>query len=286
VAFTDRSDIFAAINEETFNRLVSQLAAQRPAMFNHATRAIAEDEEVRKRLCLPIEAHRGVLRKRQPLVTVADPLPVPGTSFGLNFAFQIADMRVDFHPGDEFPLPPELDPLPEQRLAVKARICGGISCPSERELEKLIPPPPPPEDGEKKETRSEEKPPKELTPLPLGELLCFCLDVYAVLGVRNAEFHGTPYLQPFLTGFEIVDIEPRGLENNIECYIALVLKLAILPKLTTPLGAAGLNLAKRAPGFFTSASIAIKPAPVSRALPNNPAIEKDQLRVFIDVEVV
>ncbi len=100
-------------------------------------------------------------------------------------------------------------------------------------------------------------------------------------------YNGKPYLEPFLDGFEIVEINPTGLENGLECYIGLMLKLVVLPGLRVLLQHAPLNLTQGATDLFpTPTNVVLSPMPISSALPNNPAIEKDLLKVFIKTEVI
>jgi len=274
MALTDHCDIFASFHEDGFNQIVHHIQRQRPSMFNYATREIASDP---RRLCEAISVHPIVGVRGNPLVTIVDPLPIPGSDYGVNFAVQLVDLRIDFHPGDEFPLPPQLaPPLAPQRLAIQLKICGGLGCPPREVVDHLIPPP---------RVRPERKPergadpPHVVTPLPFRELTCFCLQAFVVAGIRVRNYDGKPWLEPFLDGLEIVDIRPEGLENAIECYIALMLKLVVLPQLRILLEMAPLDIIK------DKVSVSLHPVPTSAAVPNNPAIEDDQLKAFIKLEV-
>lgn len=277
MAYTDKCDIFASLHEAGLNRVLARVRAQRPSLFNYATAAVASNPEL---LCRAIEAHPIVLARNNPLVTIVDPLPIPGTNYGVNFAAQVTNLRLDFHPGDEFNLPAELTPpLKPQRLALKLTVCGGIGCPRPDIVDKLIPPPEP------KEDRKSAKPPLVL--LPVQRLNCFCVDAYATGGIRIAQYYGQPYLEPFLEGFEIVDIKPEGLENSLECYVTLLLRLSVLPGLRILLKHAPLNLTQGAADLFpTPTNVALSPVPTSPGLPYNPALEENQLKAFIKAEVI
>lgn len=280
MGFTDNCDIFASFHEDGFNQILSHIKSQRPSLFNYATADVAKNREL---LCSAIEPHPIIFIRNNPLVTIMDPLPVPGTNYGVNFAVQIVEMKIDFHPGNQFNLPPELNPpLNVQRLGIKLRICGGIGCPGKDIIDQFIPLP---EDPDKNPNRQQEKVPLIL--LPVRQLTCFCLDAYATGGIRIVNYHGRPYLEPFLDGFEIVDIEPTGLENSIECYVVLTLKLSVLPGLRILLKEMPLNLTQGAPDLFPKpTNIVLSPTSVSPTLPNNPAIEEDLLKVFIKAEVI
>ena len=76
----------------------------------------------------------------EPL-TVENPLPVPGTNglYGFDFCVQIVKLEIDFHPGNVFALPPELNPpLQPQRLALRLTVCAAIVCPDDRGLEDIV----------------------------------------------------------------------------------------------------------------------------------------------------
>lgn len=287
MGFTDNCDIFASFHEDGFNQIISHVRRQRPSLFNYATADVAKDREL---LCKAIEVHPIVFIRNNPLVTIVDPLPVPGSNYGVNFAVQVVDLRIDFHPGDEFNLPPELNPpLKAQRLALYLRLCGGIGCPPKDIIDKFIPPPEDPAKPVETKPRDSDRPEENvpLIPLPTRELICFCLDAYATGGVRIVTYNSKPYLEPFIDGFEIVDIKPAELENSLECYIGLMLKLVVVPGLRVLLKHSPLNLTQEVPDLFPQpTNIILSQMPVSAALPNNPAVEKDLLKVFIKVEVI
>lgn len=285
MSFTDQCDIFASFHEEGFNRILGHVRRQRPSLFNYATQGIARDLEL---LCRRIDAHEIVWARGNPPVTIVDPLPIPGTEFGVPFAIQIAELALDFHPGGVFALPAELAPLGAQRLALKLKICGGIGCPSRDVVIKLTPRPSDQRPESPKATHEDPDPrsTRTITPLPTQKLHCFCLDAFVSAGVRIATYSGKPYLEPFLQGFEIVEVKPEGLESSLECYIGLLLQLSLLPGLRVLLRHAPLNLTQGATDLFPQpTNIALTPTPTSAALPNNPAIEMDLLKAFINVEV-
>lgn len=274
MAFTDNCDIFASFHEDGFNGILHHVRRQRPSLFNYATAQVVAQPGM---LCSKIEAHPIVGKRSNPLVAIVDPLPVPGSPYGLNFAVQLAELEIDFHPGNRFALPPELSPpLKAQRLAIRLKVCGGIGCPDRGLVDELIPPPPTPNDDKGRDDRDLREP---LIPLRSRELQCFCLDAFATGGVRIRHYNDVPWLEPFVDRVEIVDIRPQGLENSLECYIEVMLKLVVLPKLRILLEATAFEL-------MQNVSVVLKPMPTSGALPNNPAIEKDLLKAFIKVEVV
>ena len=282
MAFTDNCDLFASFHEDGFNRIVTHVRRQRPSLFNYGTAELANHPS---RLCRDIPAHPIVAIRGNPLVTIVDPLPIPGTDFGLDWGVQITDVRLDFQPGNQVQLPPELTPLGAQRLALFVRVCIGIACPPDDLVDQLIPPPKLPQKKVRPHDRPPdigvERPPAPPRPIPFrGELRCVCLDAYVTGGVRIRHYYGKPYLEPFLQGFEIVDIKPRELEDALECYIRLIFKLSVLPGLRVLLEMTPLDIIK------DKVHLSLVPMPTGPALPNNPAIEDDLLKAFIKVEVI
>jgi hypothetical protein len=285
MAFTDNCDIFASFHEDGFNAILRHVSQQRPSLFNYASLGIFANPQL---LCHPINAHPVVALRGNPLMTRIDPLPIPGTAFAMELAVQVIDAKIDFHPGKLFALPRELGPIDAQRFAISMTVCIGLGCPRDLPLDRFIEPPQDkpdsapspmpwkPDTGKDRNDRQPDPP----RPLPTRELICFCLDVFAVGGVRIRDYNGKPYLEPFLDRIEIVDVRPEKLESAIECYLELMLKLGLIPKLRILLERAPLEIIKNI------ASVVVKPTPISAAVPNNPAIEDDQLKAFVDLEVV
>jgi hypothetical protein len=277
VAFTDHCDVFGSLHEAGINRVVRHIMLQRPSLFNYGTYLFAQQPDL---LCERIERHPEVDDRGNPILTVEDPLPVPGTNglYGFDFCVQIVKLEIDFHPGNVFALPPELNPpLEPQRLALRLTVCAAIVCPDDRGLEDIV------KDLEtrdredqRKDDRDQPRPPPK--PLPRGKPICFCIDVF---GVAQVTFDGPSVDQRVrigLMGLEIVDIRPDELETSLECVLATTLRLAVLPRTRIPLDFLTLKL-----GDYGSLSLA--PTPISANVPHNPAIEDDRLAVRLDLTV-
>jgi hypothetical protein len=275
MALTDNSDVFGAVHEDGINLIAQHITRQRPSLFNYGTRFFQLRPE---RLCHKIDAHPEVVRRGNPLITVEDPLPIPGTNgaYGLDFCVQLTKLMLDFHPGNAIALPPELAPLGRQHLAFMVEACAGILCPDRKVVDAAgddVADQTPPRKDDKEQRDPRETPKFPPRPLPGGEMHCFCLGVFAVAHVERLVASGREFIVVRLDGLEIVDIKPDGLENALECYVSTIIRLAVLPKLRIALDTLVMDL-----GEFLSLSIG--PTPISAAVPNNPAIEDDQLKVF------
>ncbi len=290
MALTINSDFYVAIQDAGINRVVKHVMQQRPSIFNYGTLAVFRNPEL---LCEKIDVANEVLQAGNPLITVLDPLPVIGTNLGLNYCVQLTKGEIDFHPGDIISLPPELNPLANQRLSIHFQVCAGMGCPTGR-----IPLPgkfttsvltaarlsasrvspssniPLPGKGEVG------LPNNEVVVVPTSKLECFCLDLFATAEAKITGAAGNQTILPTIDGIEIVDLKPEGLENSIECYALLALNKGIIPPLATSMSTLAfgiINLPENMGNLQVSGSTTV---------PNNPAIEQNQLKAFINLDQI
>jgi hypothetical protein len=312
MALTDRSEFFGSLHEDGINRVVRHVQRQRPSLFNYATAAFRGNEHL---FCERIDADPRVQRAGNPLFTVQQPIPVLGTPasypVGLNWCLQFTNVEIDFHPNNVIALPPELRRLDQQRFALRLRACFALDCPDEaffaselpaiesivtreRDLTRRF-------DDLAGSDRKDDKNPDRLPPRddgkkldprvpPLGRRLrCFCLEVIAIAHVEWGVIDDPErqWLKVRLDGLELVDIGPEPLESTIECYVRTVLRLGILPRLTVSIESMVLDITKtlRDWGVRIGQRVRLEPARVPADVPNNPAIEQDELRVFVKLVV-
>lgn len=328
MTLTEHCSIYVSIHEDAFNHVVRHIQRQRPSMFTYATAAFEglDVDKLTELFCCPIDVDERVIKLGEPLFTVQDPLPVFGTPYqiGLNWCLQLTEVQLDLHPNSTIDLPPQLQPFPEQGIALRLAGCFGLDCADddfvEQQLElieaqvvaegdllskklwsKIGPPredrrkPPKPDDRRRKE---EDRPddddgdddePETVTPPLSGKLRCVHLAVVAVL---HAEWvavadHERSYLRFKLDGLEIVDIEPTELEDTIECYLAMVLRLGVLPQLTTSMESLTFDITAtmREWGARLEQAVSLHPTPSSDPVPHNPEVADDELRGFVDLTV-
>lgn len=265
MAFTDNSELYAAVDEDGINLVAGHVMRQRPSLFNYGTAWVAALPS--RRLCRLIDAVPDVISRQNPLLTVMAPIPVPLTNdaYALDFCVQLTEAQIDFHPADVVALPPELSPLPVQRAAVRGRACAAIGCPPVTVLQSLPPPP-------------KERPTVPTVIHPADDAMtCFCLDFFAVAGVVIGGTGGLE-MSAVLDRVELVDIGPGELESNLECFLFVFITLGLLPALRISVETLLLDVLARLPGVTVS-------APGAPAVPNNPAIEDDRLKLFLNLEV-
>jgi hypothetical protein len=170
-------------------------------------------------------------------------------------------------------------------MALHAEVCGGIACPDKR-IQDYIgdafdhPPVKLPGQDEKDPTgkRDKERERGPIVAIPAREVDCFCLQLFAIVHMETLRTATGDQLAIRLDGVEIVDIRPEGLENSLECYIAATLRVGILPRVRIALDTMIFEMGK-------FATLAISPTPTSPAVPFNPALEEDQVKVFVNVGV-
>lgn len=272
MAFTDNCDLYAAVHEDGINLVAQHVMRQRPSWFNYATQYVSAHPEL---ACKPVAHTIDVTHYNNPLFTIEDAIPILGADappVGLNYCVELVKAEVDFHPGNVINLPAALNPpLPEQHLSMHVKVCGGMDCPSDF-LKGFQPSP----DGSGAKTN--EQKPQEVVP-PTRKLICFCLDAYVVAHVVAQNIGGIPSLVGIVDAVDVAGIEPRGLSENINCYLKTTFELLLREKLTFPISTVLFDIP-----LLHLASISAK-LTSSPLVPNNPAIEDDQLKVFVTLTV-
>jgi hypothetical protein len=272
MGFTDHCDLYAAVHEDGINLVARHVMRQRPSWFNFATQYVSAHPEL---ACKSVAHTIDVTHYNNPLFTVVDPIPVLGTDappVGLNFCVQLVAAEVDFYPGNVINLPPEMNPpLPQQHLSMHVRVCGGMDCPSDF-LNKFLPSPGP-------TSNEKNQPPLPEVIPPTRRLLCFCLDAFLVAHVAVQVVAGKPSLVGIVDAVDVVGIEPKGLSDNINCYIKTTVELLLKEKLTFPISTMFFDTQ-----LLNAANISAQ-LTSDPQVPNNPAIEGDQLKVFVTITV-
>ncbi|HKJ56902.1 MAG TPA: hypothetical protein VJ978_13045 [Nitriliruptoraceae bacterium] len=298
MALTDDCSIYGAVHEDGINLVLRHIMQQRPSYFNFATELFVKHPE---RLCVPIEPAQSVEEAANPLFRLVAPMPVLDAPrpIGLNWCFQLTEAQVDVHPLDEFGLPPEIGNLPDQHLALRFAGCLGLGCLDDAvydewvaiQIEEVLYKNAHAPAGDAPSPGYSTQPVEEIDVPEVGEITCFCMEVFAVLRPEwwrignddSAEYHLTLHLEQL----EIVDLEPDGLETIIECYVTALLRLSLLPRLTLGLRDMIFDLTGplHAVGVGKGKKIVLQPSPPSAAVPNNPAVEDDQLKAFVDLVI-
>ena len=274
MAFTNNCDLFASFHEDGMNKIVGHVMRQRPSLFNYATPDIIANRAL---WCHIPDFSVDVTKFGDPIFTELPYLPVIGTDsppIGLGFTVQIVRFQVDLNPSNRISLPPELGPkLPAQSLAMELRICGAVGCPEPKTLD-TIPVNKPP--GQKDPDRPDTSPPT--VPVP-GRLNCFCIDLFAVGHVERELIAGEEKLLAKVDRIEIVDVEPKELESNLECYLRTTVHMLLRQKLAIAWETFFVDFP-----LFGMGTVSLAPT-TNPPVPHNPAIEDDLLKAFVTMTV-
>jgi len=273
VAFTDNCDLFASVHEDGVNLVIQHIMRQRPSWFNYATADVANNPRF---WCNRPEFTKDVTKYGNPIFKVEPPIPFIGSDspvVATGFCAQLTKALIDFHPSNKINLPAELHPpLQPQRFSLTFRVCAGLECPSDEEVQQVpVGTSGQPIAGTTGQTG------EKLPPIVLrGKPNCFCLDVFVI-----GRFERTPngYLLGVIEDIDTVDITPEKLEDNVNCYLKTAVNIVLRQKLAISVQALTLSFP-----LFNIATITLSPTP-NPPVPNNPAVEEDQLKVFITMTV-
>lgn len=286
MTFTHYSDIYVAVRDAGITRILSHIIAQRPSLFNYGS-ILPETRPLP--ICRKIRTVPKVVQADNPLITKMDPLPVFQTPITLDYVIQLTKGTIDFFPGSALSLPAELNPpLRNQQFAVNFEVCAGLICQSKKSILPLT-------SSINKEDTSNIK--REDTSNIKREdtsnirkedtsninkeeesIECFCLNLFATGDCGIVGIPGKQNLSMKISGIEIPELKPDSLEKVIECYSLFTLNQGILPKITDAISALVFN-AISLPKSLGSLTFS-----ASTAAPYNPAVEDNQLKIFINLE--
>jgi hypothetical protein len=126
-------------------------------------------------------------------------------------------------------------------------------------------------------------------PVPSTNVLCTCLELFGVGHFEGGRIGSDPqqWLKVRLDGLEVVDLVPSNLEDIVECYLRLVLRLGVLSRLIVPMESLVLDITRMLQdnGTAIGQHVTLVPAAVPADVPANPAVEDDQLKVFFNLKV-
>lgn len=277
------ADIYGAVTDSAVNRAIRWLMLYRPSLFNYAApteKVITDDQgnfiEAQEvfLLCQPVHIPPGVNAATYPRCRRMPHFKLPGFDvFQMPYCLQITDVELDFHPSNALNLPPELQPpLADQQFGLRIRAQFGLACLPDALVDAFT-------QNRLFLQRSKVRWRREMI-VAVDQLVCFALEVYTVGHLYKTQVPGTPPVDQVrlaVDGMEIVDLQPPGLEAMVECYLQALLRGYVLPELVLGLEPIPVRMLGHQP--FT-----LQPH-LTPGLPHNPAIEQDELRVYIDVDI-
>ena len=273
------ADFYGAIKDAAVNRLISAMMAFRPSLFNYAApswkpvdpnRWFAGTKEVFLS-CYQVGLASAADPNTTPRFTRLPYLPAPALGgpvapLQLPWCFQVSSLAVDFHPTDQIAtLPPELSPpLTPQHFALEMDAFLGIGCPSPDLVQSML--------GQYQDFT------RRNPVIPVDRLQCFQLQLYITAHLEKTAINTPPIdaVAVKLDDLEIVDLQPDGLENALECYLRTLVTVVLAPQLIAPLQ----TIVVEALGVKVSITPTLAPD-----VPVNPAIEENELRIWVNVKI-
>jgi hypothetical protein len=231
-------DVTLAVNEEAIGRINGHLAANRPSLFNYGTEFVRDNPD----------RHRVPITGPPPIMTVPTGAPptVPGTNIVANYIIQITDFQIDFFPQSVItdPLPPNIAAtFRENTFLIKTSFWMGL----------------------------------EITPsFPMQhfQLTVFIVVAVAIDGPNRKVLLSVAH-RADQEGFEIVDVQPDGLESILEAIARTTITEHTLKKMKSDLS----QLVFKA-GDPPLAKIELIPSNGT-----NPVIAADTMQFFFEVAV-
>ncbi|MDA4118212.1 MAG: hypothetical protein OK455_07700 [Thaumarchaeota archaeon] len=308
MVYTTNSDIYVAVHENGINDLISRLMLEVPSFFNFGSRYVATYPQL---ACNPIKANP--IDPEDPLISPIDISGIPpllfstsfspfpsenppiGTPvpFNLNipipspdFIVQLSQLQIDFSSGNAIALPSTVtSPLPAQHFAIHAQTFAGATCPSGKRKPIVVGNTQLASRAKQVEERigqTMERHIPGISNIPAPHLDCFELDLFAEGVLKNPG--SSRFLNMNLDSLDIVGFGPDGLRELIDCYLMYFTNgvLFSVSNAVNALLAETLNLESLLD--YNPATFTLQVTP-SASVPNNPAIENDQVKLFMDANV-
>jgi hypothetical protein len=271
------SDVYAAITDSAINRAIRFLMTWRPSLFNYV--APSQHFAVPPGSQVPVFGERWLVCQALTLpaalplhhrYTRVPPLKIKGFP-GIPYCIQITDLAIDFQPSNAVGLPAELEPpLADQQFALWGKVQAGVGCPPDTLIDALLRVP------RSTFANLAHGPADDMT-FDVLALTCFSLELFATghlyTDVEPGSAPPITRVRVALDGVEVKDLSPAGLEDAAECYARAAIRGWVLPDLLVALEPILVN------------ALGVKSV-VPTLVPNrphNPAIEQDELRVWLDL---
>jgi hypothetical protein len=246
-AYTSKSDFYFSIHENGINRLTNRLMLEVPSLFNYGSTYIRTHPQL---ACNTIKADPSVTAAGDPLITGLDQIDrrILPSNFQLpsnlpDFIFQLSALQVDFHPGDAIALPPTV-PQPLQGQRLALRAQAFMGLACPAQEDR--------------------------------RLQCFSLDLFTELSLKSPST--TKFLEMGVNALDVVEIEPDGLRKILDCYLMYFANQA----LRTASDYANSLISGPLPVPTNGPITNLKVSPAAAA-PNNPAVEDNQLKLYLNL---
>lgn len=212
MSLTQTHDVFAAIHEDGLDDLLRRFFTTRPKYLNYGS--------------------PGFTAATTVTATQMAAIPFPGVPGGIEWSVRLAQPVVDAHP-QSTGLPPELDPLGAERVAIRTAVQICVDCSNRERGDDQRDPRPDQQDpthGHHRKYDPDRPIGKDLKPV------CFVVEVYAIARAERTTSAAGDALRLVVDAIELVDLEPNELESLVECLLLQILR-AVLASVRLPLTA-------------------------------------------------
>ena len=258
--YTQHSDFYFAIHENGFNDAINLAMQFLPSFFNYTDKTNFNSNVA----CVPINPDPSVAAHGDPIISKIYPpngiyqsflmqfpqTPIPLTPLtiqlpqnSLNYVFQLTKLQVDFSPGNVIALPTT---VPHPLPSQNLAIHAAVAL--------------------------------GLSCPDNSELInCFLIDLFTELSLKNSS--SPKFLDIKMKALDIPEFQPDGLRKILDCY-AMFLTNEVFGWLSLQIDNIVSNPLPFTPGGVIN-NIQITPATIPNQ--NNPALENDQLKLFMNL---
>jgi hypothetical protein len=238
VPLTPPGDLYFALNDSLFPKVFAAIKQQRPSLLNYATPYFAKHPGDWC-LAIPNPANGAPKFTAISAVQVLTGSPAPP----VEFMIQISDIEVGFGV-DTVGLPPELLPLPAQRVVLKVSLTARfavpqldpttVGCPTTNQF-------------------------FAHADFPLKMCDCFAVTFFSIATAWIMPCGATNWIAFALEKFYTPNFTPPGLRETLGYLVTLLLDTSVLPRFWVKVAPFVLDLSKALPPAAPIKSITITP---------------------------
>lgn len=262
MSLTNPGDLYIALNDSIFPKIFDAIRSQRPSLLNYATpRFLASPTKH----CLKIDSPVNGAPTFTELPAIQ--YPVKKNVPPIEFLLQITQIGVGFGV-DTVGLPPELLPLPPQRIAVKIAFKARFAVPR-LDPDSLDCP-----DSGQQFSHAD---------FPLDICDCFDGALSATIATKIKLCGKNSWITVRLDRFDTSNLTPVGLRQTVDRLVVLILDTAVLPALWPKISPFVVDMSAALPPNAPIKSLTITPEAISYT--PNPDIDAHLLKARFDLKV-
>lgn len=275
MVLTANSHLFLGIDEDSMNQIIINNMRQRPSDFIWGTRFVEENlDRLDIHLDVVEDIKRGTNPPRIKNIFVGQNTPleinVGKRFFGMDYWYQIIDFVIDLYPYNRLTPPNVLAEYKENFLIIKLSMLVGIGSPPNDTYDNLLQDP----------IETDMK----IIPVTTDQFKRGTIGVYVAAHFEQSEEQSEDNSKKILL-FKpdkiVFDLDTGGLNDALMSYFSTLIYLNLRVILSE------MAFEEEIKNFINHETLKFKFVilPQSQNLPNNPKIEEDQLKLFVNWEV-